>query len=306
MKIVVLVAGSGNTTGLNVIKALCNHYEVIGCDYCKANPANLFCRNYQVPAAASAEYAGAILDIIKKEGVTHVIASNDHDLRTLANLNAELDAHGVNFNGYTKDILKFLDKDETYKHFLTNGILTPKVYESEPQFPFVLRKCKMGDEHKFVHIVKTEEEYCKIPEWDKRHGIYSEFIDGQEYTIDVLCDENANVLSATPRLRLEVRGGMVWHGKVIHDVKLIETVKVVCKKVNIIGIACLQCIKQNDAYYFIEINPRPGSGIDLSIAAGNNLPLLWVKLSCGEVVEVKEPNWELELIRYYQGYYFKP
>lgn len=305
MNTVILVAGSGNTTGMNVITALRDFYPVVGCDFNTSNPANLLCKNHVVPKAASKDYPSAIIELVKKEGITHIIASNDHDLRAMANMNDMLVALGVKFNGFTQNILKFLDKDDTYQLFVENNVLTPKTYDTDPQIPFVLRKCKMGDECKFVHIIKSEEDFNDVPQWNKDNGIYSEYIEGEEYTVDVLCDEKANAVSVTPRLRVEVRDGMVWHGKVVYDAKLIATVQDVCKRVNIVGMACLQCIKQGEKYYFIEINPRPGSGIDLSIAAGNNLPLMWVKQSIGEAITPTEPDWNLELLRYYKGYYFK-
>ena len=136
-------------------------------------------------------------------------------------------------------------------------------------------------------------------------GVMTEYVAGPEFTVDVLCDADSNALCVVPRQRLDVRGGMVWHGKTVKDDVLIEEVKAICKKLRLRGIMCLQCIKRVDGRFsFIEINPRPGSGIDLSVNSGCNLPSLWVKLTNEDVASVPEPHWGMEMVRYNSAYFF--
>ena len=51
-------------------------------------------------------------------------------------------------------------------------------------------------------------------EWD---DIYSEYLPGREYTIDVLCDLNSQVLTVVPRIRLETKAGISTKGQLIHN-----------------------------------------------------------------------------------------
>ena len=63
-------------------------------------------------------------------------------------------------------------------------------------------------------------------------------------------------------------------------------------------------ISDGENYNFIEINPRPGSGIDLSIHSGVNMPLLWIKDTLGEEYQVSEARWGMQMKRYFSGYYY--
>lgn len=300
----ILIAGSGNTTGLNVIKALLGKYQVIGTDCDELNAANKFCRNYTVPRAASPEYPEIMADLIEEHGITHIISTNDHDTRALLAMHDVFAAKNIRHNGYCPHAESLLDKDSTYSLFTEYNIDTPAKL-AERKIPFVLRKREMGSKTKFVYIVKNEADIELIPDERFNEGIMTEYVDGPEFTIDVLCDDQGNALSVIPRQRLEVRGGMVWHGRVVHDESLIVQVKQICARLRLSGIMCLQCIKRKSGgYAFIEINPRVGSGIDLSVHAGCNLPEMWVKLTAGEQVEIPSPQWGTEMLRYNTAYYF--
>ena len=300
----ILIAGSGNTTGINVIKALSGEYEIIGTDCKELNAANKFCTNFTVPFAASQAYEASMLDIIGRYNVTHVISTNDHDTRALLMMHDILAAKNVIHNGYCNNALLLLDKEETSSLFMKQGIDTPATL-NKPEIPFVLRKKEMGNKAKFLYIIRNEADMETVSHEAFLSGVMTEYVAGPEFTVDVLCDADSNALCVVPRQRLDVRGGMVWHGKTVKDDVLIEEVKAICKKLRLRGIMCLQCIKRVDGRFsFIEINPRPGSGIDLSVNSGCNLPSLWVKLTNEDVASVPEPHWGMEMVRYNSAYFF--
>ena len=304
-KVNILVAGSGNVTGMNVIKALVeeDNVNVFGCDFDPINPSNKWCPTFEVPRCASSEYPIAILSLISKYNITHIIASNDHDVRSLAELKSKTEGFPY-FNGYAENILACLDKKVTEKLFQNAGVQTPLEVTNKYDFPYVLRKEAMGNKKKFVHIVKSEEDIIGIPQEHYENGIMTRFVEGIEYTVDILCDSNSNMLSAIPRKRINVVGGMVHHAQIVKDEKLIALCAKLAKSVGLVGMSCIQCITDGVNYNFIEINPRPGSGIDLSINSGVNMPLLWLKETIGEEYSLNEPQWGMQMKRYYSGYYF--
>jgi carbamoyl-phosphate synthase large subunit len=303
----VLIAGSRNITGMNVIRALAENVQlVVGTDCEHENPANKFCRNYVVPRAVHPGYIPAIMEIAKKRHITHIIASNDHEVRTLSKHIDELKKENIIFNGFGVNTLNCLNKNETSKLFLKNNIKTPEVLNSI-DFPCVIRKNNVGDKQKFVFIVKSKQE---MPTIDLEEAIITRFVEGNEYTIDILCDNESKVLSAVPRLRRKVQNGMVHFAEIVKDNSLINDVTKLAEKLCLKGVNCVQCIEngqdtRGDRYYFTEINPRPGSGIDLTINAGVNMPLLWIKQICGEKIKITEPVWGMKMLRYYDGYYYK-
>lgn len=308
MKNNILVTGSGNITGVNIIKALvgCENNFVIGCDFNELNFANKYCENLLVPKCDQDEYLIKVLNIIDEYKIKFIFTSNDHELRALTSNIILLLNRNVSLNGYGINTLKFLNKIETSNLFIQNNILTPKEYQRDNiQYPVVIRKNEMGDGKKFVHIVNSSLDLEKIPNFQLENAIYTEFIEGEEFTIDIICGLDSMVYSAVPRLRKEVRDGMVFYAEIVkndvvinYSIKLAETLKLT-------GVNCVQCIFNDNKCYFIEVNPRPGSGMDLTTNSGVNMPQMWIDLLNEKVVVNKKPNWDLKMLRHYDGYYFK-
>lgn len=307
MKISILIAGCGNTTGINVIKAFKGSgIPVIGIDCNLNSVANKFCTVIKVSRCCESNYIDELLKVISDYQITHIIACNDHDVRAVSELyQKNIIPNNIKFNGYCDVILDCLNKRVTEELFIKHRILSPNIIVDKLDFPYVLRIESMGMDEKFVHIIRSERDLDKIPQNELSKGIKTRYIDGEEYTIDIIADDQSNLINAIPRKRIIVEGGMVHHAIAVNDAKLIDKTKEIVAKLRLVGIMCIQCIRSidNGQYYFIEINPRPGSGIDLSIAAGVNMPLMWVvnQINMNPII----PNWGLQMKRYYSGYFFK-
>lgn len=76
-----------------------------------------------------------------------------------------------------------------------------------------------------------------------------EYIDGEEFTVDVLTDNEGRPLLIVPRKRLEIRQ----------------------------GISNVQFIKNNTGLYFIELNPRLGGTSIATVIAGFNFIELYLQ-----------------------------
>jgi carbamoyl-phosphate synthase large subunit len=106
------------------------------------------------------------------------------------------------------------------------------------------------------------------------NAICQEFIEGTEYTCDVYVDFNMKVRCVVPRKRIEVRTGEVSKAQVVkhpeimdQSARLIETLGAGP------GVITIQLFLTGDnSVKFIEINPRFGGGVPLSIKAGANFP----------------------------------
>jgi carbamoyl-phosphate synthase large subunit len=304
----VLIAGSGNVTGMNVIRALDGHVEnLVGYDCCpiQENASNIFCANETVPRTTDQSYASAIMDLVRKHQITHVIASNDHDVRALmlARQQSEWDLR-VPVNATTSLTLSFLDKLDTSHLFETHGIPTPARLDlatAEP--PFVVRKRFVGGSKKYTYVVHDREATPLPPNLD--NPVTTRFMEGDEYTIDILAQQGRPV-AIVPRLRKMVMPpGIVWLGEVVKDDLIIQECANIIQKLQLDGMYCAQCIRTRKNCYFFEINPRPGSGIDLSTAARINMPVLWLRMQLGERISAREPDWGMKMVRYYSAHYYK-
>ena len=303
----VLVAGSGNVTGMNVLKALTGNVDnLVGYDCCPTNqnPANLLCLNQTVPKASEPGYIEAVLSLVDQHRSKMIIASNDHEVRALATHKHEFESRGVSVNAMTPMTLSFLDKLETSQLFDAMSIPTPDVIDPSREYltpPYVVRKRLVGTGKKFSFIVKHD---GKAQTFFGDTSVVTRFVEGDEYTIDILAD-HGNPIAVVPRLRREVRNGMVHFGEIVKDEEVIRSSERICKSLGFDGMYCIQCIKNVDGCFFFEVNPRPGSGLDLSVAAGINMPALWVDIQLGLNVPRQEPVWGMKMVRYYSGYYFQ-
>lgn len=305
----VLVAGSGNITGMNVIRALSGHVDnLVGYDCCPSNqnPSNLFCVNETVPGVYDAfpRYIDIVFELVRKHQATMIIASNDHEVRALANNRAQLAEMGVTVNAMTPLTLSFLDKAETSQLFSYAGIPTPQVYDPYvPQKPYVLRKKLVGSNKKFTYLVRSKEDEAELPNFSYDDVIATELLQGDEYTVDIL-GYKGRPDAIVPRLRRDVKNGMVHFGEVVKDDLVIGLARKMTMELALDGIYCAQCIRNENGCFYFEINPRPGSGMDLTTAAGVNLPLMWVKQQMGITQPYAIPAWGTKMVRYYSGYYF--
>lgn len=304
----VIVAGSGNVTGHGVISALRLDHAVIGYDSCDAqlNPAVELCNNFTVPRASDPEYMAAVMRLIEVHKPKTIIPSNDHDLRTLIAMQHALRAEDVTLNGLGDHTLTFLDKRRTSKLFTELGITTPELLGTLDTAPMIVRKQLVGMGKKFTHLwLDPTTPATWITNEDFAGGVMTRYVEGKEFTIDILCDQRSNVLSVVPRLRHEVRNGMVHYAEVVKDDFLIVKSTELAQKLELTGVNCAQCIRTDADAYFFEVNPRPGSGMSLTTHAGVNMPQLWMMSLTGKKFTVPEPDWGLKMVRYYEGHYFK-
>ena len=109
----------------------------------------------------------------------------------------------------------------------------------------------MGNGQKFVYIIDSFEEFSKIPIDHLENAIFTEFVEGQEFTIDVVCSQDSKVYSAVPRLRKEVKDGMVVFAEIINN-----DLVVYLKLKSIIEISTIKNIKSkenNNLQFYNEI-----------------------------------------------------
>ena len=100
--------------------------------------------------------------------------------------------------------------------------------------------------------------------------VFQKFQSGQEYTIDII-NNNYKPIYIIPRKRIKVVNGQITIGETILDKQLIYFSKKIIKIFKIKYHACLQCIKYKNKIFFIELNPRFGTGMTLSELAGAKL-----------------------------------
>ncbi|MFC0269955.1 ATP-grasp domain-containing protein [Metabacillus herbersteinensis] len=255
-----------------------------------------------VPKISNPNYLEELFNICKQESIHLVIPLIDTELTLLSkNLNL-FEEVGVKVLVSSVELNEIAsDKRKTFQFFLENGIPTPKVYTNEEleekayTFPLLIKPLD-GSSSKGVTKIYNEKELVFFREYIQ-NAMVQEYIEGTEYTVDVMVDFKGNIKTIVPRMRIETRAGEVSKGVTVKSNSIIRAVeKVVNSLPHPAGCLTLQCFKKsNGEITFIEINPRFGGGIPLSIQAGANFPLWTIQASKGEIFNVQDYSWQENL-----------
>lgn len=184
------------------------------------------------------------------------------------------------------------DKLKTSDFLYSNGFSVPKTYlieefnQTDERFPLFI-KPKSGSSSINAFKVNNYEELLIYSKLIKDY-IIQEFVEGDEYTVDVFLDFDSNPITIVPRLRIAVRSGEISKGRIIKDFHIIEIIKKLLKKANFIGHITIQLKKSGKDIKFIEINPRFGGGAPMSIIAGADSCKALYRLLLGEELSYNE------------------
>ncbi|MAF36510.1 hypothetical protein CL622_05330 [archaeon] len=246
--------------------------------------------------------------LCKKNKIDFILPSLDKEILILSDEfnKSIIEKSGAKLLCNPHDIsIRCIDKIESIQHCVNNEILVPgthsglikedgrTIHESVDWMPIII-KPRMGSGAKENIIIRNKIE--KKQAVLNKGFFYQEFIDGKEYTIDILCDTNAQFLAALPRERMLVKSGQTVKGRVCKTSRLIKYAKNIASLFELTGVSCLQCIEKNNKLYFIELNPRYGTGISLAVGAGINMPLLHIKMAMGISPTKKELEYKDKLI----------
>jgi carbamoyl-phosphate synthase large subunit len=114
--------------------------------------------------------------------------------------------------------------------------------------------------------------------------VIQEYLEGPEYTIDMLCGYDGRPLSIVPRERVVIRAGVIDRGRTVRNAALIDLAQAVAAALTFYGPVNVQCRVVNGRPVVFEINPRFSGGIPLTIAADADFPQMLVRLALGHTL----------------------
>jgi carbamoyl-phosphate synthase large subunit len=253
----------------------------LGTDTTRLTPAMQSCdKAFLVKPVTHPAYIRQLLSIVKANNVKLLVPTVDLDLKVLSRNKPKFAAMGCSVLISAPDVVDICqDKRKTYRFLIRNGFDTPltlsvssALSKKNLGWPCFLKPWD-GYASRGNAVVKNRKELAffakRIP-----NPICQEFIKGTEYTCDVYVDFNMKVRSVVPRKRIEVRAGEVSKSQVVKNPAIMaQAAKLVEKLGAGPGVITLQLFLTEDKKVkFIEINPRFGGGVPLSIKAGANFP----------------------------------
>lgn len=277
----------------------------LGTDKTELSSAMQLCdKGFLVKPTTHAGYIKQLLSIVKANKVKLLIPTVDLDLKLLAQNKPKFARLGCRVLISLPDVVDICqDKRETYRFLLKNGFDTPVTMSIHS----ALAKKSLG----WPCFIKPWDGYAsrgnaivgnrkELSLFGKRvpNPICQEFINGTEHTCDVYVDFDMKVRCVVPRKRIEVRAGEVSKGQVVKHLRIMkESARLVETLGAGPGVITLQLfLTRDNKIKFIEINPRFGGGVPLSIKAGANFPKWILQELLGKKVNIRFDGFKDNLI----------
>jgi carbamoyl-phosphate synthase large subunit len=300
----VLLTGTGKR--YDIVAAFASHATVIACDPSPLAPAQYAATvRRAVPLIREPGYVPALQALCDEFDVGAVVPLTDLDIEVLAQARAD-------------GLLPALVPDPeiaraTYDKYATHHLLArlglptpPTVLPGEPvDFYPVMVKPRRGSGARSIHPARDAREAEFFCGYVDEPVMVQKLMDGPEFSIDLLCDQDGRCLNAIPRTMIESRGGESIKGTVIADPELIDLGRRVAEALGVRGPCTVQVFRDREIGLGItDVNTRFGGAFPAPMYAahpGRTYPELIVRMAQGERPEphVGEFLAGLTFTRYY-------
>lgn len=253
-----------------------------------------------VPKCTDPSYINNLKEICLKHQISLLIPLIDSELEIIAKHKVAFEKIGVLCLISSEETCRLsFDKRDTYDFFKRIGVNTPELVsinevlnDPNASYPYLLKPAA-GSRSIGVTKIYNEKELRFFKEYIK-DAILQPFITGEEYTMDIFVDFNNKVRCVVPRLRMETRGGEISKGMTVKNNTLMEAGKYVVESLpGACGCITVQCfLTEKNEVVFIEINPRFGGGVPLSIAAGADFPTWSILMPMNKQIPDFFNDWE--------------
>jgi carbamoyl-phosphate synthase large subunit len=309
----VLITGAGTATCQSVIKGFRTQDEfavrIVTVDMNAQNAGRRFSDAfYTVPAANDPQFLPTVLDVCRQEHVQLLIPIVDYEFATFAENRGTFADIGCRVLVSEPRVIQVCnDKWQAFQFFTQRNVPTPQTWlpdQLEGQkldFPLFVKPRLMGRASIDAYRVASAAELAmRLGSIDQ--PIVQPAVGGQEYTVDVLCDFQGRALNGVVRQRIETKSGVSYKGRTVRDRQILDDAVRIAEMLPICGPVNIQCFRDGDQVWFIEINPRFSGALALSIAAGFNSPHWLLKLLSGQSIQPSIGAYQdgVVMLRYWQ------
>ena len=299
----ILLTSVGCMGYVGLIKAFQEQgHKVFGTD-CDENAVGFkFCDDfYLLPHGDDEDYVETVLRACVHYDIDLIVPSSDNEILKIGQNREVFTSVGYKTFLPSSDSLRICDNKRLFYEGLDNwNIPHPAVHSLlEAEFPAIV-KPEVGKGSSGVRKVLSLDDTPFLSD----DYIIQDFIVGDEYTVDILADESSNIVSAVKRKRAAIESGISIQAEVV---EISEEEQLIFSelnaRLNMVGIYCLQYIKNDTGIYILEINPRFGGGSILSIQADPSIIPNYLNLAMGEPATLVSNPKHIKMKRYYAEVY---
>ncbi|MFX1277413.1 MAG: ATP-grasp domain-containing protein [Promethearchaeota archaeon] len=270
-------------------------------------------KHFPIPRSDSKEFFPSLKKIIGENKINIVLSARDEELAVLSQNREFFIEHGCILIVSNENSINLCrDKYELNNFFKKNDIPHPETHlfaalndNQNIKYPLIC-KPRFGKGGLGIYKVYNYNTIQNLID-NTSDYIFQEYIEGVEYTIDVLNDLKGNVLSVIPRKRVLIKGGESIISITEKNDQLINYAKKISEKIGFVGHINIQCIIKDDIPFFLEINPRFGGASNCSFEAGMKSPINIMLMVQGEKIKpfIGEFKDNLMILRYSQDFIIK-
>lgn len=298
----ILITSVGTATAVNLIKGFkrLGSVTLYGTDI---NPfgytagSQMVDGYFKVPLATDPSYLPVVQNIIKDEQIDFFLPINDSEVELISKNKDAIPCKTFLADYETISLTR--DKRRCNDLVRSLGIPVAKDVSIDTPCKKVVRNiCGVGSTG--VWFYEPEETVS----FDSSTQICQEFISGEEYTVDLLCDATGIPAYIIPRKRLQVKAGVATKILVEDVPTLVDSCKKITEKLCLPGFSNIQFIKDEKGdFYFIEINARfSGAGAATLLAAKDYLKTYqnFIEGASSSGSLNKDVSWNAVITRYYE------
>ncbi|RMD74362.1 MAG: ATP-grasp domain-containing protein, partial [Lentisphaerae bacterium] len=236
---------------------------------------------YILPPRDNPNAIPELIDLCRKEKIQLIIPTIDPDLVFLDTIRTQLqnelpDLHILLPPSHVVQIAA--NKIRTRAFFQEAGYPPPPavdIHQPEITFPIFVKPVAGSASQGILKIDNRRQLQLWLTTHNPQEYIIERYIPGEEYTVDLISDQQASPLAAVCRRRLRVRGGEVVHARIEDLPELRDIAFELATKLQSTGPTTLQFRRPDpNTFIPIEINARMGGGLPLTIASGYNWPAM--------------------------------
>ncbi|MBE2316897.1 ATP-grasp domain-containing protein [Solirubrobacter sp. CPCC 204708] len=256
--------------------------------------------SHQVPLAADPGFQARIVELVAAEAVTVWWPVLDAEIVIAADLRERgLLPAGVAVVAPARATAELcLDKQAVAERLQALGLPTPATWPlaDAPWDPAgIVVKPRSGFGSRGLRIAESETELEEIRRAAEPGLVAQPRLRGDEYTIDALRTRDGST-RAVARERIETKAGVSTKARVFEDAVLTELAARLADGLELTGPFCFQVIDGA----ITDVNPRPGGGTRMTVAAGVDLHCAALADVWGHMLELPPLPRERFVVRHWE------
>ena len=269
------VGSTASPSSITLLKSLGLH--VVGTDLHGNSAGAKLCDGFELvnqsrPGQNDEAIKDRYLEIIRKYNASFILSGPENEVLILSKHRKEFEACGCEIlHPLYDDLQDIVDK---YKmHQRLEGIIPQAAFYSSSDLhkvippigkyiakPFFGR----GSNGVFKFEANTADDFRIVPNSDY---LIQQFLEGKEYSVDVLCDLQGKLLNSVTRTRTIVDSGISMVSETVKIPSINEYVEKIVAEFSLVGLSCIQFIENGGDCFVTDINPRLGGSGVLSFQA---------------------------------------